>query len=49
MKAKNAAVCHVQAIQLMRQLPPRPPIALVLMRPLRLARHTRPSAKPLAM
>ena len=51
MKAKNAAVCHVQAIQLIAELRPvgGSAAASPSSRPVRPAHHTRPSEKPFAM
>ena len=47
MNPKNTAVCQVHAIQLIAVA--RSPVAPSSWRPRRVARHTRPREKPLAM
>ena len=52
MNAKNTAVCHVHAIQLIAGSRPSPRArrsAPFSSRPIRLAGHTRPSENPFAM
>ena len=51
MNAKNTAVCHVHAIQLIAgaSWPPARRSAPCSSRPIRLAGHTRPSENPFAM